>query len=41
MGFCYMLSFMDKTTLSQAALLGIREDLVGNHYHDKRGLNRH
>ena len=28
MGFCYMLQFMDKLALSQATLLGLREDLV-------------
>ena len=28
MGFCYMLQFMDKLALSQATLLGLRQDLV-------------
>ena len=28
MGFCYMLQFMDKLLLSQATLLGMRQDLV-------------
>jgi hypothetical protein len=28
MGFCYMLQYMDKLALSEAALFNIREDLV-------------
>lgn len=28
MGFCYMLQYMDKLAISQATLLGLRQDLV-------------
>jgi hypothetical protein len=28
MGFCYMLQYMDKLALSQATLLGLRQDVV-------------
>lgn len=28
MGFCYMMQYMDKLALSEAALFGLRQDLV-------------